>query len=399
MEPLSGPTQTLPALYSLPASDFHDETIGYNFYNAGTGYDLVTGRGSPIANKLIPDLADYGAATSATIEYQPPSSVQAGGVFGTVVEALDAKGNLAYGFGGSATISMVSGPAGATFTPETVQMSGGMGVIDGLTLNIVSSTPYVFQISVLAGKNPFMNLTTDPVTVTPAAPTGTGVFYPLPVGVSVRSDFTAAGANSDSINNLLLVYDANYDVSGGQIVLQNTSQLGNKTINVTGMGEGKSVFNAGGQNRDFEILGMIAGGFNNLSVFFNNLTISGGTAKDAGGLLLATGSGVGGGVLMDGGMVSMSKVSMESNEAQGATGSTGFVGASVTGGPGGPGGAGGHRPGRRNLPGCGIADSYQRLDHWKHSHRRIRRYWRLGRPGRHADAVRQLLFPAPGARR
>ena len=66
LAPLGGPTQTLPALYSIPASDYHDITVGNNFYNAGPGYDLVTGRGSPIANKLIPDLADYGAATRAS---------------------------------------------------------------------------------------------------------------------------------------------------------------------------------------------------------------------------------------------------------------------------------------------------------------------------------------------
>jgi hypothetical protein len=36
---------------------FHDETSGNNGYAAGTGYDLVTGLGSPIANQLVPLLA------------------------------------------------------------------------------------------------------------------------------------------------------------------------------------------------------------------------------------------------------------------------------------------------------------------------------------------------------
>jgi hypothetical protein len=53
---LDGATQTLPLLYSLPASDFHDITMGSNGYQAGPGYDLATGRGSPIASKLVPDL-------------------------------------------------------------------------------------------------------------------------------------------------------------------------------------------------------------------------------------------------------------------------------------------------------------------------------------------------------
>jgi fibronectin type 3 domain-containing protein len=58
---LNGYTDTLPDLYKLPASDFHDITSGNNgHYSAGTGYDLVTGRGSPIVNKLAFDLAGVG---------------------------------------------------------------------------------------------------------------------------------------------------------------------------------------------------------------------------------------------------------------------------------------------------------------------------------------------------
>jgi autotransporter-associated beta strand protein len=54
--PLDGPNQTLPALYQLPATDFHDITTGNNGFPAGPGYDLVTGRGTPIANLVVPDL-------------------------------------------------------------------------------------------------------------------------------------------------------------------------------------------------------------------------------------------------------------------------------------------------------------------------------------------------------
>jgi hypothetical protein len=54
---LDGPTQTLPRLYELNESDFHDITSGSNGFNATVGYDLVTGRGTPIANLLLPDLA------------------------------------------------------------------------------------------------------------------------------------------------------------------------------------------------------------------------------------------------------------------------------------------------------------------------------------------------------
>ena len=58
---LDGPSQTLPALYSLPDSDFHDILYGSNGgFNAGPGYDEVTGLGSPNGSLLIPDLVSYG---------------------------------------------------------------------------------------------------------------------------------------------------------------------------------------------------------------------------------------------------------------------------------------------------------------------------------------------------
>jgi hypothetical protein len=61
---LDGPTQTLPAIYSLSSSDFHDITSGSNGgYSAGPGYDNVTGRGSPYANLVIGGLVAYGSTT------------------------------------------------------------------------------------------------------------------------------------------------------------------------------------------------------------------------------------------------------------------------------------------------------------------------------------------------
>jgi hypothetical protein len=56
---LIGNSQTLPMLYSLPSSDFHDILTGNNGYPATVGYDLATGLGSPIANLLVPALAGY----------------------------------------------------------------------------------------------------------------------------------------------------------------------------------------------------------------------------------------------------------------------------------------------------------------------------------------------------
>jgi len=50
-------------LYQAPANDFHDIFTGSNGLSATAGYDLVTGRGSPVANLLIHNLV--GLASSA----------------------------------------------------------------------------------------------------------------------------------------------------------------------------------------------------------------------------------------------------------------------------------------------------------------------------------------------
>ena len=45
-----------PLLYALPGADFHDVTTGSNLYPATVGYDLVTGRGTPYADRIVRDL-------------------------------------------------------------------------------------------------------------------------------------------------------------------------------------------------------------------------------------------------------------------------------------------------------------------------------------------------------
>ncbi|HEV8002936.1 MAG TPA: S53 family peptidase [Planctomycetaceae bacterium] len=51
-------------IYTLPASDFHDITSGSNGISATSGYDLVTGRGSPVVNSVVQGLG--GGSTSSS---------------------------------------------------------------------------------------------------------------------------------------------------------------------------------------------------------------------------------------------------------------------------------------------------------------------------------------------
>src|SRR5262249_20661102 len=61
LESLDGPQQTLPMIYRLPSNDSTDVTTGSaGSHSAASGFDLVTGRGTPIADRLVADLASQG---------------------------------------------------------------------------------------------------------------------------------------------------------------------------------------------------------------------------------------------------------------------------------------------------------------------------------------------------
>jgi hypothetical protein len=55
----SSPTETHQALYSLPRNDYHVIGSRRTGDAAESGYNLVTGLGTPVANSLVPDLVAY----------------------------------------------------------------------------------------------------------------------------------------------------------------------------------------------------------------------------------------------------------------------------------------------------------------------------------------------------
>ncbi|MGO9468383.1 MAG: MBG domain-containing protein [Isosphaeraceae bacterium] len=117
--PLTGYTQTLPALYSLPAADFHDILYGNNGDPAGPGYDLATGLGTPVANLLVPDLASYqiAAAGNATQVGVSPSPLAT--VFGQTVTV-------------TATVSFTGAGTGAPIGSVTLEQ--GSTILNTATL-------------------------------------------------------------------------------------------------------------------------------------------------------------------------------------------------------------------------------------------------------------------------
>src|SRR5262249_51623568 len=65
------PANLNPLLYGLSSADFHDVTAGNNTYDARAGYDLVTGRGSPFADRVVRDLIGLTANKIAVSTGQP----------------------------------------------------------------------------------------------------------------------------------------------------------------------------------------------------------------------------------------------------------------------------------------------------------------------------------------
>ncbi len=154
------PMQTLQALYSLPAGDFNDVTSGSNGFSAAPGYDEVTGRGSPIASALVPDLVNYGRTTASQFKViVGANSVVAGSPFIIAVEAQDQFGNPATDFSGPVAISSADGQV-ANLPSMTVTNGLGVGLA---VLKTVANGPWTITAS--SGN---LQGSSAPITVMPA---------------------------------------------------------------------------------------------------------------------------------------------------------------------------------------------------------------------------------------
>ncbi|HEX5270895.1 MAG TPA: S53 family peptidase [Gemmataceae bacterium] len=82
-------------LYNLPAADFHDVVAGSNGFLAGTGYDFVTGLGSPVANRVVTGLATPQVAAS----FHPPFHLQSVSVASLLFPRQAPSGGLGWWWG------------------------------------------------------------------------------------------------------------------------------------------------------------------------------------------------------------------------------------------------------------------------------------------------------------
>ena len=197
---LDGRSDTLPSLYSISQNDFHDITSGSNGgFTAGPGYDEVTGRGTPVANVLLNDLAGVPA--------NPPVSIAGRYVFynNSVYDGKNPAANAADD-GAIATDKQALLPGGiATFANYTSYSKG----INGIMVDVsgLPGTPTASDFTFNSGT------TADPSTWTPApAPAAVLVRPGAGTGGSTRIEVTWADG---SIRNQWLQVSLNADAITG----------------------------------------------------------------------------------------------------------------------------------------------------------------------------------------
>ena len=154
---------------------------------------------------------------------------------------------------------------------------------------------------------------------------------------SLRVAIEQADTNSDASNTINLAagaYTLTQSGLGNLLVQDENPGTPEKSFLLVGQGEDSTIIEPGSASWDDRIFEVVSKIGANVTVAFQDLTIEKGSAKDGG--VLGGSAALGGGLLIDGGRVTLSQVSVMSNTAAGANGKDGATGA-----PGKPGSVGG----------------------------------------------------------
>lgn len=165
---LDGASQTLPMLYNLSrttASAFHDVVQGNNGFATGTGYDLVTGLGSPIVDALVTGLTSTTTSTSKLVIQSTPTAGTAGRALATAftVAIQNQSGQVVTTDNSIVTLTIASGPGNFT-TTSTVSVRAVNGIAKFTNLVLNTAGTYHFRVS----DGSYTGATSGNLTVTPA---------------------------------------------------------------------------------------------------------------------------------------------------------------------------------------------------------------------------------------
>ena len=172
---LNGPSQTLPALYSVSSNDYNAMTTVADIPKTTIS---ATGLGSPIANLLIPDLVAYGGANQL-VTTGIPATIPAGSIYPLTLQTEDTFGGIDGAASGPVIVNG-SETQIVTFTsPLTTPASGTFNlVVDGVTVGV--AYPAVpTQANMVAAIQADLNLQASPLgpgnTAVSAGPNGSTI--------------------------------------------------------------------------------------------------------------------------------------------------------------------------------------------------------------------------------
>jgi hypothetical protein len=154
---LDGPSQTLPAIYNAAntaySRNFHDITSGSAGANhAGTGFDLVTGWGSPIADSIVPAIAS---------SHPAPASAQPAANLVTLPSATTPSPTQ----GHRQAVIVIQVPAVASPLPQQT-LTTGIGALSGPTVNPVGVPVHSSSVTPLSSSAASPAATGGPSTAT-----------------------------------------------------------------------------------------------------------------------------------------------------------------------------------------------------------------------------------------
>ncbi len=166
-------------------------------------------------------------ATHLIVTGQPPAGLQAGALFGFTVTAEDQFDNVATGFTGDVSVSIQSGPTGATIGgPLTVAATAGVVNFGGLYLD-KAGTNYILSVS--SSNQGITGGSTDTFSVSPLAATQL-VFSTEPLStVEAGASFVVGVTAEDTYGNTATSFDGAIAIglSGGpgEATLAGTLQM------------------------------------------------------------------------------------------------------------------------------------------------------------------------------
>jgi hypothetical protein len=284
---LDGPSQTLPEIYSVSASDFRDATGGSSNgvpgYSAGPGYDLVTGRGTPHANLLVADLVGQSTAPGPrTLSVTAAANSMAGSAFNITVKVLDGNGNVFTGYTGTVYFSSSDGqaslPGSYTFTAAD---AGVHTFTNAVTLKTAATQTVTVADTVTGSINGSATVAVSPSAAThlafgqqPGSATVGGIISPAPtVRVLDAYNNLVTTDDSDNVTVALGSNPAGGTLSGTTTVTVSGGVATFSNLSINQIGNGYTLTAASGS-----LSGATSNSFN---VTANNTVIEGFEASDS----------------------------------------------------------------------------------------------------------------------